>query len=431
MAYWDELYWEPDPDAGYSRASRRGGRYQAYVPDPLGSRPLSVPVELAAKAAAVERAIRALSGAPGADGLAAISRLLTRSEAISSSKIEGVAPSPQQVALAELAITEDVRGVSAQAQLVANNIVVLRRASHELVTAARITSDDIVTLHDALLPDERYHGLRNVQNWIGGSDWNPIGAEFVPPPPSLVRGLVDDLVGYLNGASHGPLLQAGLVHAQFETIHPFTDGNGRVGRALVHTVLARGGLARGSVLPVSLILATFRDRYVEMLGRYRYVGEPSAADATAGMADWLGFFVDASEMAVEQARRIAGEVAALDDQWRSRVATYRTGQGLRPEPRTDSATARTLRMIPEAPVLTARTAERLLGVSFIAARAALEELADAGVLHRKSLARNTTGYLAREILDLVAIAERRLASTRFDTRTSKPNRSVPAPPDNG
>lgn len=428
MASYDERYWEADPDAGFTRTSRRGGRYELYLPDLLASRPLAVPTGLATEAARVERAIRSLADEPGAEGLAAISRLLTRSEAISSSKIEGVAPSPQQVALAELAITEDVRGISAQAQLVANNIVVLRRASQELVSADRIAGDDLVTLHDALLPDERHHGLRQVQNWIGGSDWNPIDAAFVPPPPEQVPRLVGDLVGYLNGASHGPLIQSGLVHAQFETIHPFTDGNGRVGRALIHTVLARGGLARGSVLPVSLVLATFSDRYVERLGRYRYVGEPHSAAAGAGMADWLGFFVDAAGMAVDQARRIAGEVADLDGRWRRQLADFRVQQGLRPEPRADSATAKTLPMLPEAPVLTARTVERMLGVSFIAARQALEELADAGVLHRKSLARNTTGYLAREILDLVAIAERRLASTRFDTRASGPNRAVPAPP---
>ncbi len=429
MAEYDERYWESDPDAGFSRTSRRGGRYESYRPDLLGNRPLAIDSELAAASARVERDIRALADRPGAGGLAAIARLLTRSEAISSSKIEGVAPSPQQVALAELAITEDVRGIGAQAQLVANNIGVLRRASEELVSAAAITVEDVVALHDALLPDDRHHGVRRVQNWIGGNDWNPLGAAFVPPPPEHVPGLLDDLIEYLNGAAHGPLIQAGLVHAQFETIHPFTDGNGRVGRALIHTVLARGGLARGSVLPVSLVLATFSERYVEMLGRYRYVGESHSAAAAAGAAEWLTFFVDAAAMAVEQAGRIAGEVAGLDRSWRTRLADHRIANDLRPEPRADSATARTLAMLPEAPVLTARTVERMLGVSYIAARQALDELADAAVLSRKSLGRNTTGYLAREILDLIGIAERRLASTRFDTRVSGPTRAVPALPE--
>lgn len=88
-------------------------------------------------------------------------------------------------------------------------------------------------------------------------------------------GLLEDLVNYLNGASHSPIVQAALVHAQFETIHPYSDGNGRVGRALIHTVLTRRGLTSDAILPVSLILATFRDRYVSALNAYRHRDAPA------------------------------------------------------------------------------------------------------------------------------------------------------------
>lgn len=152
--------------------------------------------------------------------------------------IEGIAPSPAQVALAELSHDEDIRGFSDQAALVANNITVLHRATQELVTTRELTTTDIVSLHTALLPNEQQHrGLRTVQNWIGGSNWHPLDADFVPPSHNEVPRLLADLPAYLNGAAHGPLTQAGLVHAQFETIHPFTDGNGRVGRALIHTIM--------------------------------------------------------------------------------------------------------------------------------------------------------------------------------------------------
>ncbi|WP_246207794.1 Fic family protein [Tsukamurella spumae] len=389
---------------------------------------MSIPQDLAGRAAEVERSIRGLGELAGAGGLSAISRLLTRSEAISSSMIEGVAPSSQQVAIAELALRENVRGVSEQAQLVANNIVILGRASRDLVACDSVCVADIEAMHAALLPDERYQGLRTVQNWIGGSNWNPLDADFVPPPPELVRGLVDDLVGYVSGAGNGVLIQAGLVHAQFETIHPFTDGNGRVGRALIHTVLARGGLSPEAVLPISLVLATFRDRYVSGLTSYRYDGPPTAEKAVAGQITWLELFVEVAGLAVEQATRIAHEVAELDADWRTRVVEHRTAQGIRGEPRANSAVARILALLPETPVLTGRAVERALGITFAAARPALEELADAGVLRRESLDRGTTGYLARDILDLVTTAERRLASTKFDTRVSPPNRPVPKPP---
>ena len=399
-----------------------------YAPDDLCGRPVTIPTELAIRAAAVERSIRGLSDGPGADGLAAVARFLLRSEAIASSMIEGIAPSAQQVALAELAQQEQIRGFSEQARLVANNITILRRATQDLVDTDQVTVDDIVTLHAALLPDQRHHGLREVQNWIGGSNWHPLDAEFVPPPWEQVAPLLDDLVDYMNGSSTGPLIQAALVHAQFETIHPFTDGNGRVGRALIHTVLARRGLARGAVLPVSLVFATLSDRYIDGLTSYRYEGNITDDAAITGVVDWLDVFIDSAAIACEQAAALSDQVAQLRREWHDRLRAHRLDRGMREEPRAGSATSRLLEILSEAPVMTTRTVQRMLGVSFPSARAALEELADAGVLRRKSVDRGTTAYVAREALALVGLAERRLASTQFDTRTSKPRRGAPALP---
>lgn len=429
MAELRQVYWEPTHGRRLVARDRRGGRYAAYIPDNLCNRPIQIPSELSVSAAMVERQIHRLADWPGEKDLEGISRFLLRSEAIASSMIEGIAPSPQQVAIAELAQQERIRGFTARAGLVANNITVLRRAATELVQAPAVTVDDIIALHSSLLPDDKHHGLREVQNWIGGSHWNPLEADFVPPPPDTVSDLMGDFVTYLNGSSHGPLIQAGLIHAQFETIHPFTDGNGRVGRALIHTVLARRGLAPRAILPVSLVLATLRDSYIGGLSAFRYLGDPSSVAAVHGVATWLENFVRATEIAVEQAERLAGEIAVLREEWSHRLADWRTEQGLRPEPRAGSATSRILGMLSETPMLTARTVQRLLDVSFPRARDALEELAEGGVLSRKSVDRGTTGYLASEVLDLVGLTERRLASTRFDTRVSKPIRPAPALPE--
>ncbi|RZK95828.1 MAG: Fic family protein [Rhodococcus sp. (in: high G+C Gram-positive bacteria)] len=429
MAELRESYWEADPSTGLIARDRRGGSYTAYIPDLICTRPLILSSELSTKAAAAERAIRKLGSGPGAKGLEGISRLLLRSEAIASSMIEGIAPSPQQVALAELAQDEEIRGFGDHARLVANNITVLRRASQELVETEFVTTEDVTALHSALLPGERHRGLREVQNWIGGSNWNSLEAEFVPPPAPEVEPLIADLVSYLNGSLHGPLIQAGIVHAQFETIHPFTDGNGRVGRALIHTVLARRGLAPGAILPVSLVLATLTNRYVAGLSAYRYVGDPLAPNAVDGISSWLSTFVESAAIAAENASRLADDIGDLQRAWTHQLGTHRATQGLREEPRAGSATARILQMLPEAPIMTTRTVQRILNVSFPPARAALEELADAGILTRKSVERGTTGYLARQILDLIGLAERRLASTRFDTRIARPQRSAPALPD--
>src|SRR5207302_3067265 len=137
------------------------------------------------------------------------------------------------------------------------------------------------------------------QNWIGGNDYNPCGADFVPPPPEFVPDLLLDLVAYLDSDDYSPLVQAAIAHAQFETIHPFADGNGRVGRALIHAVLRRRGLAPRYVPPISLVLATESRSYIGGLTAYRYMGEPTSAAAQEGVANWMGTFASATARAVQ------------------------------------------------------------------------------------------------------------------------------------
>ena len=421
--------WQVRPDSGSRRDDRRGGAFLAYQPDSLTALGLVASPGLARRAAQAESAVRDVCSGARSRPLEGIARLLLRSEAIASSQIEGIAPSPQQVALAELAQVEDVRGFSDQAKLVANNISVLRGASQDLLDVEAVSVSDIVALHKALLPDERYQGLRRVQNWIGGSNWHPLDAEFVPPGAAQVPDLMEDLAAYINGSIHAPLVQAALVHAQFESIHPFVDGNGRVGRALIHTVLGRRGLTPRAVLPVSLVLSTLRERYVAALLRFRFDGRPGSEVGVAGIENWLDVFMDAASLAAEQAASIASEVIELEIDWAARLARYRGLAGLRETPRADSAAARIMQILTESPVMTTATAQRKLGISFPPARAALEELAEAGILHRKTVDRGSTGYIARDVLDLVTMAERRLASTRFDTAVAPPWRPVPAVPD--
>lgn len=428
MSTWEVAHWESDVVSGVPKRDRRSGPYERFVPDMLAGHPLAFDAASGHAIAEAERGIATL-GSPGAQSLASVARFLLRSEAIASSRIEGVAPSPQQVALAELGRHENVRGVSEQARLVANNMTVVREATTRLVSADAVTVNDIVELHRALLPDlPNHHGLRQVQNWIGGSDWHPIGAEFVPPAHERVPELMEDLVDFLNGAAYSPIVQAAVVHAQFETIHPFTDGNGRVGRALIHTVLARRGLTPTAVLPVSLVLATLRGEYVAGLTTYRHGAEPGSAAAIAGVQTWLAFFTRTVQIAARESAALVEQVESLRAEWRSRIAEARTHRGVRRTPRADSATARLLQLLPEAPVLTAGSVHRILGISFPAASTALEELAEAEVLDTRKIERNARGYLATEILDLITLTERRLASTRFDTRESPPARPVPDRP---
>jgi Fic family protein len=421
--------WTPLANAP-TRAHRRGGPYQAYHPDLLVDRPLALDRQVAEVAAHAEIAVRRLRDAPGAQGSEGLARFLLRSEAIASSRIEGMEASPAQVGLAELAADEDLTAtkVSRTARRVAANITAVRTATADLARADRITVADVEGMHAVLLADEpQLHGLRTAQNWIGGSDYHPIDAEFVPPPPDLVPGLMADLVAYLNSAGHAGLIQAGIAHAQFETIHPFNDGNGRIGRALIHTVLVRRGLTPHAVVPVSPVLLTRSQEYVRGLTAYRYLGPPDGEAAKAAVSAWLRCFLDAVSLAVTQAEVFAADLAELHARWEQDLAKARAHSGVRTVPRADSAIARILACLQEHPVLTASSVVRLFDVSRPAAAAALEELTAAGILTRRRIGRGY-GYLATDVYDLLTFAERRLASTRWDTTASEPARPVPYRP---
>lgn len=391
-------------------------------------RPLTLDPDVSELAGQVEAEVRSLGELPGANGLEGLARFLLRSEAIASSRIEGLQVSPQQVGLAEIAEEESLtaENVNRTAKRVAANISALRRATHELAEETPLTVSGVEQLQSLLLADEPgLHGIRNVQNWIGGNSYHPLSAEFVPPRRSSVSPLMDDLVSYMNSGAHAPLVQAGIVHAQFETIHPFRDGNGRVGRALIHTVLVRRGLTRRAVLPISPVLLTRSQEYVQGLTAYRYSGSAASGEAQRGVSEWLRTFLQAVSIGVDQAAAFASSLDELRQRWEADVATKRREQRLREIPRSDSATARILQTLQEHPVLTTGAVMRLFDTSRPASGAALDELAAAGVLVKRRLDGRTSAYLAMDVFDLINFAERRLASTRWDTVATNPSRPVP------
>ena len=161
-----------------------------------------------------------------------------------------------------------------------------------------------------------------------------------------------------------------------------------------------------AVLPISLVLATLQDRYVAGLTNFRHASGPGTVEANSAINDWLRTFVDAAAIAAEQSEILGGRIEELRHVWDERVTAHRTAAGLRPAPRADSAVARLLRRLPEAPVVTATTLARILGVSFPAASSALDELEQADVLMTRSIERGAKAFIAREVLDLVTLSER-------------------------
>lgn len=422
MARYEQQWW--GGASAPSRDGRRAGTYEAYIPDPLMGRTLSCSTDTAALLSRVERAVAQLGRDEKVSSRGDISGLLLRTEAAASSWIEGIPPRSRQVAFAELAMVEDLRSPSETATLVARNIAILRTAVSDLGRSATLTVPDLVALQCHLVTDDRQQGLRSTQNWIGGNPYHPLDAAYVPPPPDLVPRLLDDLTAFMTGSNLPALVQAALAHAQLEIIHPFPDGNGRVGRALIHTVLVRRGLMSHALLPISLVLMTRKADYLAGLTAYRHVGPRDGAEAMTAADAWLQVFLRAVIDAVDQIHVIAGEVAALRADWQDRLLRHRSDAGVTRRPRSDSAVVTLLDGLLEAPVMTNWTAERLFEVSQAAASVAFSELESAGIT-RKRRERQLVVHFAPELLDLIDVSERRLASPEFDTRAVPPVRPVP------
>jgi Fic family protein len=258
--------------------------------------------------------------------------------------------------------------------------------------------------------------VRTTQNWIGGSGYNPCSAAFVPPPPEAVGDLLDDLLDYVNGDDHPALVQAAIAHAQFETIHPFGDGNGRTGRALIHVILRRRSLATRFVPPISLVLATWASDYITGLTSYRHIGPPDGPDRSAAAATWLRTFAAAASRSCADAEAYATRIDALDAEWRRRIGRVRA----------NSAVELLLGVLPGAPVVTVDSAARLIGRSDMRTGEAINRLESAGVLRQRNVGKQRYRvFEAVDVVDLFTGLERALASATGDTAAAPPIRRVP------
>lgn len=421
MGRYEQHRWSGDVGAP-SRRDRAGGSFETYQPDLLIDRSVPLTADNATLLSTAESVVAEVSRMEGTTHLSDLTSLLLRTESAASSWLEGIPPKVRQVAFAELALDEPMGGFSDQAQLVARNVHIMRTAVTDLVNVPRLTVADVEGLQRQLVADEREAGIRTGQNWVGGSPYHPLDAAYVPPPPQHVQRLLADLIGYLGEAVVPPLIQAGLAHAQFETIHPFGDGNGRVGRVLIHTVLARRRILRGAVLPISLVLMSRKDAYIRGLEAYRHVGPRDGAEAAHAANAWLSVFLAAVIDAADQAVVIADEVAELMRTWRLRLAEHRRGRNLPPTPRRDSAVNVLLAGLRQAPVMTNTTAQRLFGVSATAASAAFSEL-DAANITTKRRNRQIVVHVAEDLLQLMDVAQRQLS--RPEAQTANPSAQGP------
>ncbi len=351
-------HWEGVP-GGYGR-SARSFDYEAFVPDTLDSLEVDYSAGLVEAITQAELAIRDLEGSANIAGLESLSHQLLRAESVASSWIEGLQLSHRRLAR----VLFDADAADGTARAVMGNIEAMEEAVRLGAEARPLAPDDILSIHRRLLertPDAAIAGrLRDRQNWIGRDPGSPYGAEFVPPPESEVPGLVADLCVFMNRTDLPAIAQAAVAHAQFETIHPFADGNGRVGRALIHVVLRRRGVVEDFVPPVSVVLAANVRRYVDGLMTFRQ-GKP---------ADWCEVFARSLQAASKASVELGGQLLSLQDSWRE-------GAG---RPRRGSATDKLIGSLARRPILDINAAGQLVGVSYPQARKAVLSLEAAGAL---------------------------------------------------
>ncbi len=412
--------WEPRFQ-GLTRRDRQGCNYDAYLPDPLAGWNLTVPGDVAADIADSETAIRDLNQAGTTHvSLEGLARFLLRAESVASSKIEGLDAGARRLVEAEALLAEGGEAADRVAVEVLGNIESMESAIALADQEREITLSDLLEIHQILMersPTPELGGvIREEQNWIGGSSYNPCSATFVPPPAEFVRELLEDLTVYVNGDDHPALMQAAIAHAQFETIHPFADGNGRTGRALIHIILRRRGVAPAFVPPISLVLATWVGDYISGLTAFRHLHPADSPDRSTAAHIWLRTFAGATLRACNDAQTYAAQIDDLVEDWRRALGSIRR----------ESALDLLLDVLPGVPLLTVESAARLTDRSDVAAGAAVNRLAEAGILVQRNIGRQRYRiFEVLEVLELFTSLERALASPTGNTATDPPVRAVP------
>jgi Fic family protein len=371
----------------YERTVAGGEPVDAFLPAPLPPRdpPLAITGTLAERLRLAEQALARLELAgemvPSIDWLL---YAFVRKEAVLSSQIEGT-----QASLVDLFNFEAAGSVSPSADVeeVCNYLEAMAWARGQLASprglpiSSRLLAETHKRLMHGVRGGDRAPGkVRRAQNWIGGS--RPGNAVFVPPPPQAPPDLLADLERYIHADDDLPkLVRAGLLHVQFETIHPFLDGNGRLGRLLIGLLLEHWALLGQPLLYLSLFFKRHRAEYYRRLNAVRVDGD---------WEGWLDFFLDGVATTADETIAAARDLFSLVATDREKVLALETSS---------LAAIRLFELLPRHPVVTAGTVQRLLKTTKPTAGRAVEALVAAGVLAETTGKRRDRAYSYRAYLD--------------------------------
>lgn len=351
----------------YITVTTTGERVKAFIPNALP--PANPALDIAIFAESNGRAEQALSKLAGVASLVPSLEWLVygamRKEALLTSLIEGT-----QATLADLfdAESEIEIGNPDDVEEVLNYLRALKYARAQLNDPGGLPMSVrlLCEAHRELMTGTRGKNkqpgqIRKSQNWIGGT--RPGNAVFVPPPPEQVPGLLSDLEKFIHANDTlPPLVRIGLIHAQFETIHPFLDGNGRIGRLLISLLLEASGMLDQPLLAISAFLKQHQAEYYRRLANIRIEGD---------WEGWITFFLEAIDGAAEESQRTVVDLAGLVNADRARVHAL---------PTVTPAAVRLFELLPAMPRFTAEQARARLGTSMPTTNAAIAALAELGIV---------------------------------------------------
>lgn len=356
---YETLTWDAPVEAGYGladlrAAQRQAGKYEAAIPASIAQLAVALPAAVLVDAEEASNEITRFDAELG-DEIAPFSAVLLRSESAASSNIENLTASARAIAEAE-ALGDTSRR---NAALIVSNTEAMKAA---VALADQLDENAILAMHAALMRDSDPAAAgqwRTEQVWIGGGNFGPRGAEYIAPQHTRVPDTIADLLGFTRRTDVPTLPQIAMAHAQFETIHPFTDGNGRTGRALIQAMLRHKRLTRQITVPVSAGLLTNTDAYFDALGAYR----------KGDVAPIVARLSEASLLAVANGRQLVAELRSLREVWNSRIPARR-----------DSAVHRVADLLIKHPVVNARFLQRELDIRTGNARRYIDPLTEAGII---------------------------------------------------
>ena len=362
---------------------------EVSLPPDIAAADVRVAPRLVAVMESALREVSELDSQYGAD-LDALGTLLLRTESVASSKIEQIEASIDDYARALHGVRANPSATSMAAATTA-----LASMIGSVDGGGEIRLESLLAAHRALMTDDEFESayagrVRDRQNWIGGSDYSPRNAMYVPPPPETVDGYLADLLAFANRGDVPVLAQAAIAHAQFESIHPFTDGNGRIGRAIINTVLRRRKATTRVVVPLASALVAHRDRYFDLLGEYR----------DGNVAPIQASFAEATRISARESRQTALRLTQIPSEWRDLTGPVRR----------NSAAWKLIALLPRNPIITIDEAAAVLDSPQSSVYTAFERLKDAGVIRPLTARKRNQVWGASAILDELNDLGQRIAS---------------------